>query len=401
MNPTDTDSEFAILTTAAGRALLEDVSAVVDPSPAQITRWRKNSSALEVAAALRIAAGRRRGRAKFSDAERLWLDSVGVEQATAEPVARQKAMRFAGCNVVDLCSGVGGDAIAIAREGGRVVAVDLDHGMARRLRWNAEIAGVGDRLLAVQGRAESFPIPADSLLHIDPDRRFHNDRRARSVVDYAPGLETLNRLCRHPTGGAIKLGPASDFDDHFDAPGHEIELISLGGECREATVWFGPLASCRRRATRLPDGATWTDLDGPETADVPRRPPARFVATTDPALSRSGLVSGFAVAHGLSQVAEQGNLLTADERVDHAFLSWFEVMEMLPFDRRTLRSLVATLGLGPLEIKVLGVRVTPETLRSELRPPGPNPATLLLYPDGSNIRVIVCRRVPVTLGRAS
>lgn len=396
MNPTDTDSEFAILTTAAGRALLKDVSATVAPSPSQITRWRKNSSAEEVAAALRIAAGRRRGRAKFSDADCLWLDPVGVEQATAELVARHKAARFAGRNVVDLCSGVGGDAVAIAREGGRVVAVDLDHGMARRLRWNADISGLGDRLLAVRGRAESFPIPGDSLLHLDPDRRSHSDRRARSVIDYVPGLETLNRLCRHPTGGAIKLGPASDFDDHFAAPGHEIELVSLDGECREATVWFGPLASCRRRATRLPDGATWTDLDGPVSADVPRCSPARFVATTDPALSRSGLVSGFTVAHGLSQVAEQGNLLTADHRVDHAFLSWFEVIEVRPFDRRTLRSFVGSHELGPLEIKVLGVRVTPEILRSELRPPGPNPATLLLYPDGNHVRVLVCRRVPVT-----
>ena len=45
-------------------------------------------------------------------------------------------------------------------------------------------------------------------------------------------------------------------------PGFEIELISLRGECKEATVWFGELASCRRRATRLPEGVTWTDRDG-------------------------------------------------------------------------------------------------------------------------------------------
>ena len=393
MNPTDTDAEFAILTTTEGRALLDEVSTVAEPLPAQIMRWRKQARPELVAAALRIAAGRRRGRAKFADADRLWLDSVGVEQATAEPVARHKAARFAGRGVVDLCSGVGGDAIAIARTGSRVVAVDLDHGMSRRLRWNAEIEGVEDRLFPVRARAESFPILAETLLHIDPDRRARADRRARSVADYAPGLETLARLLRHPAGGAIKLGPASDFDVHFDDSAHEIELISFDGECREATVWFGPLASCRRRATRLPEGITWTDLDGPATSSVPSRPPARFVATTDPALSRSGLVPGFAVAHELSQVAGQGNLLTTDEPFAHPFLTWFERIDLHPFDRRALKSYVAKNGLGPLEIKVFGVRESPEKLRAEFRPPGPNPATLILYPDGTHVRVLVARRV--------
>ena len=51
--------------------------------------------------------------------------------------------------------------------------------------------------------------------------------------------------------GAIKVGPASDFGKHFAGPEFEVELISLRGECKEATVWFGELVSCRRRATRL------------------------------------------------------------------------------------------------------------------------------------------------------
>jgi hypothetical protein len=393
MNPTAADHEYDVLTTPDGEALLREVVAVVDPSPSQITRWRRNASAERVAAALRIASGRRKGAAKFANADLLWLDPAGIEQATAEPVARHKAARFAGRRVIDLCSGVGGDSLAMAASGARVIAVDLDLGMCRRLRWNARVEGCEDCLLPVRGRAEDFAIASGALVHIDPDRRASLGRRARSVADYAPGLDTLKRIARETAGGAIKLGPASDFDAHFADPGLEIELISLNGECKEATVWLGESASCRRRATTLPDGATWTDRDG-APGDLPEQAhPARFVAAVDPALSRSGLAPRFAVVQGLSQVALQGNLLTADRVVEHPFLTWFKVRDVLPLDRRSLKSRVQADGMGPLEIKVFGVRVAPELLRKELQPPGFLSTTLILYPEGNSVRVIIADRL--------
>lgn len=196
----------------------------------------------------------------------------------------------------------------------------------------------------------------------------------------------------------MKLGPGSDFEVHFPHERYEIELISLDGECREATIWFGALASCRRRATKLPEGTTWTDRDGPDVRSAPSRRPGRFVAAVDPALSRSGLAPGFAMAHGLAQVAHQGNLLTSEKLVRHPFLAWFEVADDIPFDRRALKAHVAAHDLGPLEIKVFSARVIPETLRSELRPPGPNPATLIVYPDGKNVRVLIARRCAGGIG---
>jgi len=393
MNPTDADHEYAILTTTDGLELLNEVASVVDPSPSQISRWRKTASAERVAAALRVALGRRRGAAKFANAERLWLDPVGVEQATAEPVARHKAARLVGRVVIDLCSGIGGDSLAMAAAGARVIGVDLDSAMTRRLRWNAAAQGCANRILPVRCRAEDFGISPGSLIHIDPDRRAALGRRARSVADYAPGLDTLRRIVRETSGGAIKLSPAADFDSHFADPGFEIELVSLDGECREATVWYGGLASCRRRATSLPGGVTWTDRDGAPGESPAQRSPARFVAAVDPALSRSGLAPSFAVAHELSQVGRQGNLLTADGVVAHPFLTWFEVLCVLPFDRRKLKSRIGSEGIGPLEIKVFGVRVSPESLRAELRPSGIHSATLILHPDGKGVRAILARRV--------
>src|SRR6185437_3577835 len=106
--------------------------------------------------------------------------------------------------------------------------VDLDPGMCRRLRYNAGVYEVADRVLAVQARAETFPIPAGARVHLDPDRRFDRDRRARALEDYAPGPAFWASMIDRVPGGAIKLSPAADFARLFPTgSGCEIDLISL------------------------------------------------------------------------------------------------------------------------------------------------------------------------------
>ena len=390
----DVEAEARVLTSDAGRALLAEVSAVPVPGPAELTRWRKKAPAELVSAALRLAACRRRGAAKFSRADAMWFEATGLEQATAEPVSRHKARRFEGGLVVDLCSGIGGDTLALA-SGASVLAVDLDAGMNRRARWNAEVYGVAERVVPIRARAEAFPIPRGSWIHIDPDRRagLAKNGRARALLDYVPGPGFLSRLPEMAPGGAIKLGPASDFGGHFTGTGFEVELVSLGGECKEATVWFGDLATCRRRATRLPELVTWTDRSAPDAPPIAPGGPSRLVFDPDPALVRSGLLDSFATEHGLWRCLPGIDFLTGPDRISSPFLAEFEVLEVLPLDLKALRRLVVARGLGPLEIKTKGVDVRPETLRDQLRPPGPNPATLLLMGGRGPSRAVLVKRV--------
>jgi hypothetical protein len=401
--PSDAAFEEQVLTTELGRRLLEAVGSVAAPRPADIARLRRIAPPDHVAAALRLVEARRRGAAKFAQAGRMWLDPQGVEQATAEAVARHKAKRFGGALVVDLCAGIGGDSLAIAADPGvQVLAVDSDPGMCRRCRWNARVYEVADRIAPIQARAERFGIPPGAQVHIDPDRRAGatSGRRARHLADYTPGLDFLRALPVIAEGGALKLGPASDFAAHFDGPGLEVELVSLEGECKEATVWFGALASCRRRATRLPEGATWTDRDGSgpdadadaDAAPVPLVPPQTWIFEPDTALLRAGLLDAFAAVHGLCRCTAGLDYLTASEYVDSPFLAAFAVEEVLPLDMKTLARLVGARQLGPLEIKTRGVDLRPESVRARLRPPGPNPATLLLLGGEGPARAVLARR---------
>src|SRR5262249_19572573 len=149
---------------------LAEIAQVPSIGPMDLGRLRKLAAPAAVAAAIRLSRARAKARLKFEHGDRMWVDPVGVEQATSEPVARHKAARFNCPLVVDLCAGLGGDALAFAAQTD-VVAVDAHPGMCRRLNYNAAIYGVTRRLLPVRARAEAFAIPTDAWLHLDPDRR--------------------------------------------------------------------------------------------------------------------------------------------------------------------------------------------------------------------------------------
>ncbi len=384
-------AEAWVIETEEGARLLVAIDALSRVGPAEVGRLRAFAPPEMVRAALRLSEARRRGARKFRLSPRMWLDPVGVEQATSELVARHKSARFAGRRVVDLCAGVGGDGLAIAGIA-EVIAVDRDRLMCRRLRHNAALHGVADRLLVVQAQAARFAIPAGAWVHLDPDRRAGVKGRARAFADYAPGPEVCQTIMAQADGGLLKLGPASDFAKYFGGDEYEIELVSLDGECKEAIVWFGEAVSCRRRATCLPSGATWTDRDSPVGSRCQVSGLQAFVHDPDPALSRSGLLSGFATAHGLSRLDETVDYLTSDSAPETPFLTSFEVVEHVPFDLKQTRTMLSRHDAMAREIKVRGVDVTPEVLRVRLRGSGTRPATLIVSRVGGRARVILAHR---------
>ena len=390
--PEAVEAEAWVLATEMGRHLLEEIGNARSLGPAQLTRLRKEAPPEAVRAALRLSQARHKAAMKFEQGSRMWVDPLGVEQATAEPVAKHKAGRFRCELVVDLCAGIGGDTLALAARS-NVLAVDRDHGMCRRILYNARVSGVSERVLPIQARADRFVIPPGAWLHLDPDRRASSSRRASRLVDYSPGPAFWNSMIEGVAAGAIKLSPAADFSKHFASSNLEIELISLRGECKEATVWFGELVSCRRRATRLPENVTWTDQDDHTQQVAAVAPLLRLIYDPDPSLLRAGLLDGFAREHQLYRLAEGVDYLTGEHLVTSPFLTPFQVREVSPLDLKALTRLIVKNEIGTLEIKVTGADITPEALREKLKPRGAQAATLLLIGGSGAVRAVLAQRV--------
>lgn len=176
-NGTVNDVSFASLLTPEGHALLDEVRGT---EPAQelavATRLRREHPAELVSAALGQARLRQRAVAKFGaeDAERMFFTPNGVEQSTRTTVATHRAQRLQERgvrSVADLCCGIGGDAIALARAGIRVLAVDRDPLTAAVARANADALGLADLIEVREADVTEVDTATYDAVFVDPARR--------------------------------------------------------------------------------------------------------------------------------------------------------------------------------------------------------------------------------------
>ncbi|PRP97341.1 methyltransferase domain-containing protein [Enhygromyxa salina] len=99
------------------------------------------------------------------------LDEVGRMSLTPELLAMEVAELAAGRPVVDAGCGAGGNAIAFARAGCRVHAIDQDLARLELARHNAGVYGVSDRIQFVHADARAWvAAQADpgAILFVDP-----------------------------------------------------------------------------------------------------------------------------------------------------------------------------------------------------------------------------------------
>lgn len=376
--------------------------ALAEPDPSSLaaaTRLRAWCTPAQAAAVLTQAALRRRAVAKFDDlAGRLFLTPDGLEQATRAPVARRRAARYrdlGATRVVDFGCGLGADALEMLGAGLEVVAVEADEVTAILAAANlgALLRRVGGPVplpRVLTGRAEELAeglLTDGSAVFCDPARRTAAGRSWR-VEDLSPSWEFVSGLLDGSRTACVKLGPGlprSLIGDRVDA-----EWVSDAGAVVEAALWAGPgTVPGRRRAV----------VDGHELArdeplaEPPVGPLDAYLYEPDGAVIRAGLGPAVAAAVGGHRVHAEVAYLTGPRDVPTPFATAFEVVEVLRFDERVLRSWVRARGIGILEIKKRGLDFDPAALRRRLRPSGAATATIVATPTPAGAVVAVVRRV--------
>jgi protein-L-isoaspartate O-methyltransferase len=327
---------------------------------AEEARWALAQDALRVRAA-----------AKTSLSDVLLFEKGALEQASAAPVALERARRFAGFrSVADLGAGIGLDAIALASVVPRVVAVERDPGRAALLSRNVEAAGVASRVEVVVGDFVASP-PSTEAAFVDPDRR-PGGKRTRDPEATEPPPAAWRALASRYRGLLAKLAPATPPVEG----GGGTEWVSLDGGVREARFGTGALAlSPPRRALVLPSGATvegggapWPPPRAPQEGDVLLDP--------DPAVVVAGLVGDAAISVGARPVHARIAYLVGDRGAPWA--RSMRVERVLPASIAALRRELAERDAGDVEILSRGVAEPPDAWRKRLKPRGRNRATLVL-----------------------
>lgn len=364
---------------------------------ALLTRLRKSLSAERARLVVEQATLRRRARAKFSHAGRMFFTAVGLEQATDEVTAAYKAARFpSGATILDACCGIGGDLLALGRRG-PADGLDRDPITAARAAANCRVMQslVGNEFRASVEAAVVEPrrVAESDAWHIDPDRR-PTGRRTTHVELHEPGLDVLDEMLAINPHGAVKLAPSAELPEAWS--GAEAEWISRRGECKQLVAWFGRLARTpgQRRATIVDDAGRSTTLAGRDDAPPPDVPQlGKFMFEPDAAVLAAGLVGELAREYQIAAVHPGSVYLTGDAPHVGSLLATFEIIDALPFDQKRLRAWLAERNVGALEIKQRGVEVNVERLRRELQPRGEAARSLILVRRGDRVTAVLARRV--------
>ncbi|MCK7626312.1 class I SAM-dependent methyltransferase [Streptomyces sp. RS10V-4] len=376
---TDLDT-FSALLAPEGQELL---AALRDHDPADelatATRLRRDHPAPLVSAALGQARLRQRAAAKFgADAARMYFTPNGVEQSTRAPVADHRAARLAALGVrtlADLCCGIGGDALALARAGIRVLAVDRDPLACAAARANAAALGLADRIEVRCADVTETGTAGYDAVFVDPARR--TGARGGRIFDpeaYAPPLSWAVGAARSAPYAALKIAPGVPHEALPEDA--ETEWISDGGDVKEAVVWFGTGRPGARRATLLPSGASLLGAGPPDPAPV--GPVGGWLHEPDGAVIRAHLVAEVAEQVGGRLIDPTIAYVTADELVPTPYATAYAVTDVLPFNVKKLRALLREREVGVAVIKKRGSAVEPEELRRKLKLAGPHSCTVFL-----------------------
>ncbi|MDP9240046.1 MAG: class I SAM-dependent methyltransferase [Actinomycetota bacterium] len=382
-------SDVAALRSASGRAILDAIGRYDDSATLRIAETLRAAGrpAGLIASALTQARLRERARARFGpDADRMLFTPEGLEQATRASVAAHRAARLAAVGprrVADLCSGIGGDTIALARAGCRVEAFELDPVTAAVAQANVEELGLADRAHVTCSDATTVDRSGFDAVFLDPSRRA-DGRRVFDPGAYRPPWPFVAATLVGPA--CIKVAPG--IPHGLIPAGVEAEWVSDLGEVKEAALWSGDLRTTHRRATVLPSGAT---LTGRGLGTPPVREPGRWLYEPDGAAIRAHLVAEVAADIGGALIDPRIAYLTANSRVATPFATAYEVTDVLPFSLKALRTLLRARDIGIVTVKKRGSPIDPETLRRQLRLSGSGHAVVVLTRVGDAPTVLVCR----------
>lgn len=347
--------------TAEGRALIDAATALEEVTPAAIARLRRSHDADAVRRALELVEARRRAEGRLEDAGALLLDRTATEQASSTDVARWKARRFAAAGVdrvLDLCAGIGGDAIGFTLEGIEPVLVERDPIRLAAARHNVA------RFLGCPPPAILTDVtdlePTQHAFHLDPDRR-PGGRRSWRYEDVLPGPETIEAWIAAGGPGAVKLGPGVEL---ASLPPGEVEIIQRGRGLVQAVLWTGPLAGYTRRASRVDDGATFAAEPVDLSIGSADPPVGSFLHEVEPAIERASLLGALAALLGLTAPHEHAGFLVGAAPVRDTWLNPTRLVALLPGRTATVREWLAAQGAGRVVLRTRGVAENAEWERA-------------------------------------
>ncbi|MBR3852944.1 MAG: RsmD family RNA methyltransferase, partial [Tidjanibacter sp.] len=276
------------------------------------------------------------------------LPSLAFEQSSSEECAAHK--EYGGRLAVDMTCGLGVDTLYLSRRFERVVAIERNPELAEITRYNLALMGA-ENVEVVVGSSEEYiaTLPHADLIYADPDLRGAEGKKMVCLEDCSPNIADLLPLLKQKCDRlCVKLSPMFDTTEALRAfgEGASVEVVSLGGECKEVLVdWERGRTERVVRATALGVGTFATPADNRTTTTTATAPfesakeSYRYLVVPDAALRKAGLVAEWCHSCGLACYGGYGFATT--EPTSPTIGRTYEVEQIVPYRPKELKRLVS------------------------------------------------------------
>lgn len=350
---------------------------------------------------------RKKAGQKFTRASRMFFTRRGLEQASGQRLAEYKAARFQALkNVADVCCGIGGDLLSLARrdqsgeptEGMlRTIGVEIDELTSLFARKNLDAYSLGPELAEVrQIDFAEFDLSNLDGLHVDPDRRVQE--RTVHGSRFLPCLPDVFQRIPANCTAAIKVAPATPQASYFP-PDVQREWLGDDRECKQQILWVGPKTDKpgHRTATHIGKQGEVSQISVPETESRPGvtigNQIMRYLYEPHAIVLAAQLNNVIGDRYGLKRFSADVVYLTGDDDIEDPLLTQFEVLAVLPLNLRKTQIFLNRLEVGEIEVKKRGIDDVTASQFKRLKLEGKQRATVLLTRLGrTRIAVIGKRR---------
>ncbi len=344
---------------------------------------------------------RKKAHQKFGDGN-WWVTQRSLEQATAWQIASLKANWFGDDLVHDLCCGIGGDSVALARRGD-IVALDSDPQLVEYVRRNLAQLQTPFKHSVRCCDVMQFELSTNASVHIDPDRRPAGKRTTRPD-DYLPPLNEIVSRLKNSRAAIVKLAPAATIEIQNT---HQCWL-SLCGTVREQSMLFGE--TMHRAGVEASSVSAWkVNALGEANSFKPSESfrsefdsvdysakPGMVLVDPDAAIRAAGLTVAYAAIHELKTLGGPAGFLTSDSARDESVIDELRKMSIVgrvawigSADDRKLRKEFRAHNWHAHAVKVRGTGHDPAVLTKRLRGCGEIPVTLWLGRVGGSVYAAV------------
>ena len=313
---------------------------------------------------------RRAAKNKFTKSEEMFFTTLSLEQATSERIAKYIAKRFkSNWTVTDLTCSLGGNAIFLAEQVKKVIAVDLSEEKINCAKENALAYGVDKKIEFIVGDA-FLNINNSEAFFLDPARDREGDTKTRSFLNSSPSLlDILPQLFAVTRNVAVKISPAFDYEELKTLPEEpEIEIISENNNCKVAMLWFGDFKTCKLRATGFKKEAFFSFINNEVVADFSLV--KKYLYEPNKAISKAHLIDEVASEFSLAKRDYNLSFLTSDKLVSESDTNIFRKFEVLHYDKFSLKQFKLFLKnrkIDRAEIIVKNFKMTADDLRKRLK----------------------------------